>query len=763
MKLERVRYFNDEISRDNLIQENIQSYDIYHYFKGNFFKLCRNEAAASIVPQLEKTRKKKSFWREPSNTRTFFYSPEFDTVLVADFFSPPKTDTQKYINLALENCARHANNAFHAAHDSLTELLNRHSLENELLSMIIAPEDNNLSDLATQNQIAVLAFDIDHFKQVNDTYGHLYGDIVLRSFARRIELLANNLITDGEYKDKKTEFLVSRPGGEEFTVIVKGFLSDSEICNLADKFRDEIAAKELPTLDEWAQYEELGLTTGLTFPLERERKITCSVGVVSSGFPTSGASPKQTITNLLNRADLALYKAKTSGRNRVCYFPDIVKKYGRVLEVNSDTGILVIDLGSEVGLKYGQELLVFHPKFDGSTDYVHLDGRTSKRMGTYPRLYSARIEAFDVQKEISFCRLLELSIPENILQKDSWLEAVPIGVISHLVKSQASSGLSSAKANDGPISTELLKERISEIDRPFCAVLRIADEETVIENLGAASVNKILANLYNQLKLNFSILSSIGYIQPTQFALVLSNSVVNDSVDLVKDILTKINDSYGGKVRVVAGIFDPETAEDNSNLWLDDKVNYSKSLELAALLSLIAINKNEEVCMVFNESTLTQIANKLEEIVGPEQALDDLMMLSEYGIKKADFENSIAKVAFVLKKYDLALEKISLATSISPSTPIFWANFGLIYFMQGNYKEAYINFSKAEVLHSEGVPLSYLGAMAQSAYKARLEGENIEQDKVKLLVQKSIEGSSKMDFCDISILLEIQSRLEHDN
>lgn len=758
MKLERVKYFNDEIRSDNLIQKNIESYETYHFFKDKFYKICKNEAEVGIVTDLEKTRRKKGFWREPRSKQTFFYSSEFDTVIVANFFSPPKSDTQKYIHLAIENCARHANNAFHAAHDSLTELLNRHSLEKELLTILAPVEDNNLSDIAIQNQVAIFSLDIDHFKQVNDTYGHSYGDIVLRSFARRIETLANDLINADEYKDKKIKFLVSRPGGEEFTIVVKGSLSDTQICNLADKFRDKIAANELPTLSEWQTYEEQGLTTGLTFPQDKERKVTCSVGVVSSVLPTSGSSPIHTITNLLDRADIALYKAKTSGRNRICYFPDIVKKYGRVLEVNQETGVLVIDLGKDVGLNYGQELLVYHPKFDGQTDYIHSDGRTLKKMGTYPRLYSARIEAFDVQKEVSFCQILELSTSDTVLQKDSWLEAVPIGVISHLVKSSALSGVGSIKINDGPVSTDLLKSTINEIEKPFCAVLRITNEESVIESLGAASINKLLAELYSQLKHVFSSQACIGYMQPTQFALVLKNPVKNISVKALEEILNKINNSYGGKVRVVAGIFDPDIAIDDSKIWIENKVNFSKSLELAALLSLVAVNTNEDVCIVFNEDTLIQTSYKLESIFGNQQALEELLILSEYGIKEANFENSIARVAFALGKYDLAIEKIELATQIAPNTAIFMANYGLICFMNGMFKEAYEKFTDAVKIDKDGVPTSYWGAMAMSGFRAYVEGCTLDVSQVKLLVQRAIENNS-VDFCNINDLHQIESHL----
>lgn len=126
--------------------------------------------------------------------------------------------------------------------------------------------------------LAVLAIDLDHFKHVNDTYGHAAGDDALRWFANRLKETLRQ--TD----------VAARIGGEEFAVL----LPETSIGNaqhLAERIRTSLVAAPVISGD-------------ITFPL------TASFGVAGT---TDSA---ETLENLLARADRALYRAKESGRNR---------------------------------------------------------------------------------------------------------------------------------------------------------------------------------------------------------------------------------------------------------------------------------------------------------------------------------------------------------------------------------------------------------------------------------------------------------------
>jgi diguanylate cyclase len=127
--------------------------------------------------------------------------------------------------------------------------------------------------------LSLLLVDIDHFKKVNDTYGHLNGDAVLRQAAELLKITS------------RAEDIISRNGGEEFSVILSGcFLQEARLLaeRLIHAFRNH----------------EFVLTDGTKI------RITISIG--------AALLTHQANDNLIEQADIALYKAKTNGRNQVC-------------------------------------------------------------------------------------------------------------------------------------------------------------------------------------------------------------------------------------------------------------------------------------------------------------------------------------------------------------------------------------------------------------------------------------------------------------
>ena len=154
--------------------------------------------------------------------------------------------------------------------DSLTKCFNRGKLSEAMKKEI------NLAEY-TGMPLALMMFDIDFFKSVNDTYGHDAGDRVLIDFTRIIR----------RQLDARHTFI--RYGGEEFVVLCRGFSLEE--------------AKKLAL--------EIGASVQDAAILEK-RKITCSIGI-SQWHAGSSDSARQ----LLKRSDLALYAAKQNGRNRV--------------------------------------------------------------------------------------------------------------------------------------------------------------------------------------------------------------------------------------------------------------------------------------------------------------------------------------------------------------------------------------------------------------------------------------------------------------
>jgi diguanylate cyclase (GGDEF)-like protein len=152
--------------------------------------------------------------------------------------------------------------------DELTKLPNRRALAQRFLQEMQRARRH-------RNAIAFLMIDLDHFKQVNDTYGHLNGDAVLAELA--------SLLTSGARESD----VCARYGGEEFALILHE-TTEAGARTLAERIRAKVAAATFPG--------------GL--------KLTISVGVAATDEPAL-------FTSLIERADQALYAAKRGGRNQV--------------------------------------------------------------------------------------------------------------------------------------------------------------------------------------------------------------------------------------------------------------------------------------------------------------------------------------------------------------------------------------------------------------------------------------------------------------
>ena len=159
--------------------------------------------------------------------------------------------------------------------DGLTKLANRRYFDKVLESEVRRASRD-------KTNIALLFCDVDYFKAYNDTYGHLEGDLCLKLIA---EVLQQEFQRAGDF--------VARFGGEEFAVILSGSLAN-DAQEAAEKLRQHIVAKNI---------EHRGSPLG---------KIALSIGISSVIAPDPNDSKK-----LLAKADKALYKAKSNGRNRV--------------------------------------------------------------------------------------------------------------------------------------------------------------------------------------------------------------------------------------------------------------------------------------------------------------------------------------------------------------------------------------------------------------------------------------------------------------
>lgn len=157
-----------------------------------------------------------------------------------------------------------------AQSDSLTKLYTRASLEEKLASI-------HLHSLQTKKNYSVLLLDIDHFKNINDTYGHLVGDQVLRDLGA---VLSSSI--------RETD-IAGRYGGEEFLIVFPN--SESENARIiGERIQQTLYTKDFPI----------------------EHALTFSAGIASS-------KETQDMMEILELADKRLYQAKDTGRNRIIH------------------------------------------------------------------------------------------------------------------------------------------------------------------------------------------------------------------------------------------------------------------------------------------------------------------------------------------------------------------------------------------------------------------------------------------------------------
>lgn len=158
--------------------------------------------------------------------------------------------------------------------DALTGLYNRRCLDQVLLEAW-------KTTAARQDPLSLLMIDVDHFKQINDRYGHAAGDDCLREIAQRLQRHATTL-----------GGVVARYGGEEFVVVLAH--TDAPMAHaLAEALRNAVGGSPVKT-----SVAPLWIT-------------------ISAGVATALPGAKDSLGAVLKRADAALYRAKHEGRNRV--------------------------------------------------------------------------------------------------------------------------------------------------------------------------------------------------------------------------------------------------------------------------------------------------------------------------------------------------------------------------------------------------------------------------------------------------------------
>jgi diguanylate cyclase (GGDEF)-like protein len=252
-----------KVSWDDAIRMNPRDFYVDGADRDRLIDAARETGTVRGLELHLKDASGKPFWAQYSSQRVHYGGHEcLMTALI-------NIDEKKQVHDDLQ---------YRAYHDELTGLPNR-AMFMDVLKRALARMERK------QGMCSILFLDLDHFKAVNDQLGHEMGDLLLRQVAQRIQACV------------RSSDMVARLGGDEFLILIEEHDGDAEVRNIAQKILDAV----VPVYNLNGQQAE----------------VTASVGI--SRYPQDGAD----LNRLIKTADLAMYQAKTHGKNNVQFYrPD---------------------------------------------------------------------------------------------------------------------------------------------------------------------------------------------------------------------------------------------------------------------------------------------------------------------------------------------------------------------------------------------------------------------------------------------------------
>ncbi|HUX43487.1 MAG TPA: EAL domain-containing protein, partial [Terracidiphilus sp.] len=209
-----------------------------------------------------------------------------------------------------------------AYYDALTGLPNRTLLQDRLTKALASARRQ-------KDKVALLFLDLDRFKDINDSFGHPLGDLLLQEFAKRLERCVRE-------QDTVARLNVARINGDEFLIVLAGVRDISDAAVAAKRFMDTMTAE---------------------FAVQgHSLSMTCSLGI--SIFPEHGAD----VETLIKNADAAMYSAKDGGRNCFRFFTDDMN--AQIVER------LTLEAALRLALERKEFFLVYQPQIDIGTGRI---------------------------------------------------------------------------------------------------------------------------------------------------------------------------------------------------------------------------------------------------------------------------------------------------------------------------------------------------------------------------------------------------------
>jgi len=750
MQIQKFRLFVEEIQR-NADFLPVRSWKVYRQTDRSWIDHTGETASNHQNDFLNETIQKDEPWRPTNSTTVYYPIKDLAAVAITESKSAPKKRTYEAAYKIFKASLVYANTAFNANYCSLTGLQSGILLDKTLNEAILkgsnSYDQKDAASLASQKStVCVLLLDIDFFKQINDSYGHGYGDAVLAAFAKR----TNDELVKFTSRFSDISASLSRPSGEEFYIVLSGPITETIANNLAEHLNDSIRKDPLPSTSEWNHLTKINLNTGLKLPSTNERHVTASIGISSiiSVNPTHDVNAVK--TQLKREADTALYRAKSASRDTFRYFPTIRQFHGRLIEHHPETKIVAIDIGSQVGVRLGDEFLVMHPDFTGQKNFIISDGRSKKILGKYPRVPHGRIVVFDAQPEISFCRAEESH--NCILALNSLLEQIPLGSISHLLNTLShEAGLGNLNQPDK------LKKELESLDESntfaTTIVFSLQNHQDLAKASGTSAVNRALGNLVQSLQVTLPVKSAIAQVGSTMFATIIHPPMAENWEELVKNVITASEKKCGGMAKFSAGVSSEKKLRSEATFRIRHSLDYA-----LYAASPYFFPKNNPI-IEFTHSTALNLLYELRVNFQNEQAVTDYRNFQNIGVTDGNIDN-LAAVCMVEQRdpdFDGALVAIRSAVDKLNDVAIVHANAGAIEYANGDFSRADQEFSTAARLSDNGfLPDVYRPYRASAAYQV-LIAEGKQRADLLALVESGLEALAREEFLQIPLVDDLSA------
>lgn len=680
MKLDRLRLLKNEFEEE-LNPDGVDV--VIYYFHDAKWNLLDGSSPISAVntARLERSRIESVAFRPRSSKTAWYYLPELASGVALTFLTQPQTRTLTAYKRRVSNVVKRAVNSYRVRHNALTQLLARDAFRENLATALKHISDKSPLSDETQEGVqdkilAVLALDIDHFKQINDTFGHIYGDQVLKTFATRLENTAANIIKSCAMQ---LDIKLGHPSGEEFLISIVGCVTREQVLNIADNFRKAICDEPLPSDSEWTHLGKMENLSVISPPHLHERIVRASIGVSIRDAARIGESDQDQISTILDEADTALYRAKAAGRNQAVAFDDILGKFGRVLEHDISNRIIAIDIGKNVGVSVGQEFRVYPPGYTGNRNFSISDGRTIRTIGKYPRVEQTTITVFNVQPELSFGYISDVGDRSTAIETNAVLEAIPTGSISHLITGASRyfpDAMGVAKIGDSSGVFRFIKENEETGTPPFAIVFRFSSAQDYLKKYGSAAFNASLARLFREVVSGFPNSSSVSILDAESVCIVGRGTSYSEKA--VQDFSKKLISGYP-ELRIIVGVFCKEDSEKDQGLKSIHAIEFA---QYAA--SDYAVKDNNFVTH-FDINTGVRILIALRDAKLYKQGFADFERMRSFGIETPRFLNSGGLLASRLKDHRIAADLYEAAANADPGAVVYISNYGTAVYNLGEY------------------------------------------------------------------------------